>query len=269
VAFLAPTAVTATQAFPSIQVVWAVANKGTAAASDVWYDRVWFSTNGALDPQSTDIGDFPYNQTLPPGGVYWQTNLVTLPMSGSGNYTLFLQADIFDSVFELTLADKVSAPVSGVFTLGSPPPVFQSVTNANGRIIFTWSAVAGQTYQVHYKTNLNQPNWINLTTVTATNSLATASDSIGPDPQRFYRVALFAGALPPVIQAVTRAGNGGISFTWSTVAGRTYQVQYSTNLTQTAWSNLSSAIPATNGTLTASDTIGPDTRRFYRVALLP
>jgi len=149
------------------------------------------------------------------------------------------------------------------------PPVFQTVTRANGRIIFTWSAVVGKAYQVQYETNLTQPNWINLVGVTATNSLATASDSIGPDPRRFYRVVLLTGALPPVIQSVTRTGGGIITFTWSAVAGRTYQVQYSTNLTQGAWNNLGSAIPATNGIATTSDTIGPDARRFYRVALLP
>jgi len=272
VAFLAPTAVTSTQALPAIQVAWGVTNQGAAPAPGGWYDRIWFSTNGALDAHSVGLGDFAVSQTVPPGGGYWQTNMVTLPMSASGNYTLFVQVDVNDSIFEASLADKVSAPVSGVFTLSSPPPeppVFQTVTRASGRIIFTWSAVVGKAYQVQYKTNLTQPNWINLVGVPATNSLATASDSIGPDPRRFYRVVLLTGALPPVIQSVTRTGGGIITFTWSAVAGRTYQVQYSTNLTQGTWNNLGSAIPATNGIVTTSDTIGPDAQRFYRVALLP
>ena len=187
-----------------------------APAPGGWYDRIWFSTNGALDAHSVGIGDFAVSQTVPPGGSYWQTNMVTLPMSASGNYTLFVQVDVNDSIFEASLADKVSAPLSGVFTLGPPPPeppVFQTVTRSNGRIIFTWSAVVGKAYQVQYETNLIQPNWINLVGVTATNSLATASDSIGPDPRRFYRVVLLTGALPPVIQSVTRTGGGIITFT--------------------------------------------------------
>jgi hypothetical protein len=69
--------------------------------------------------------------------------------------------------------------------------VFQSVTKAGGTITLTWSALAGQTYQLQFKTNLNQMSWNNLgSIITATNSTATALDSIGPDPQRFYRVKI-------------------------------------------------------------------------------
>jgi uncharacterized repeat protein (TIGR03803 family) len=77
-------------------------------------------------------------------------------------------------------------------SLVSPPrPVFQSVTKAGGTIALTWSALAGQTYQLQFKTNLNQMSWNNLgSIITATNSTATALDSIGPDPQRFYRVKI-------------------------------------------------------------------------------
>jgi uncharacterized repeat protein (TIGR03803 family) len=77
-------------------------------------------------------------------------------------------------------------------SLVSPPrPVFQSVTKAGGTIALTWSALAGQTYQLQFKTNLNQMSWNNLgSVITATNSTATALDSIGPDPQRFYRVKI-------------------------------------------------------------------------------
>jgi uncharacterized repeat protein (TIGR03803 family) len=77
-------------------------------------------------------------------------------------------------------------------SLVSPPrPVFQSVTKAGGTITLTWSALAGQTYQLQFKTNLNQTSWNNLgSVIIATNSTATALDSIGPDPQRFYRVKI-------------------------------------------------------------------------------
>ena len=72
-----------------------------------------------------------------------------------------------------------------------PRPVFQSVAKVGGTIALTWSALAGQTYQLQFKTNLNQTSWNNLgSVITATNSTATALDSIGPDPQRFYRVKI-------------------------------------------------------------------------------
>ncbi len=73
---------------------------------------------------------------------------------------------------------------------------------------------------------------------------------------------------PPAFQSVTHAGNT-ISFTWSALLGRSYQVQFTTNLTQTNWRALALPIAATNAIATASDTIGADRQRFYRVVLLP
>jgi len=69
-------------------------------------------------------------------------------------------------------------------------PTLQSVTVTSGTLALTWSAVYGQTYQVQYKTNLLQPDWINLgSPMTASNDCASACDS-STDSQRFYRVEL-------------------------------------------------------------------------------
>ena len=74
---------------------------------------------------------------------------------------------------------------------------------------------------------------------------------------------------PPVFQTVEQTA-GTLTVTWSTVPGLSYQVQYTTNLSQTDWTDLGSPIAATNSTTTAFDLIlsGP-AQRFYRVALLP
>jgi hypothetical protein len=70
-----------------------------------------------------------------------------------------------------------------------PAPVFQSVTGTGGAVTFTWSAVVNVVYQLQYRTNLAQGNWSSLgSAITATNAVMSASDSIGPDPQRFYRL---------------------------------------------------------------------------------
>jgi len=71
-----------------------------------------------------------------------------------------------------------------------PPPNFLSRKQTGGVLTFTWSAAVGQTYEVQFKTNLNQAIWIDLFTNTATGSTATNSDTIGPDRQRFYRIRL-------------------------------------------------------------------------------
>jgi uncharacterized repeat protein (TIGR03803 family) len=84
-----------------------------------------------------------------------------------------------------------------VFRLSLPlPPVFKSVANTAGTVTLVWSAVAGQSYQLEYTTNLALPVWNNVGGgVPATNGTMTVSDSPGTDPQRFYRVVLFDPAL--------------------------------------------------------------------------
>jgi uncharacterized repeat protein (TIGR03803 family) len=76
-----------------------------------------------------------------------------------------------------------------VFRLSLPlPPVFQSVTKTNGTVNLIWSAVAGQTYQLEYTTNLAQASWNNVGgAMVATNGMMM-TNSVGTDPQRFYRV---------------------------------------------------------------------------------
>ena len=66
-----------------------------------------------------------------------------------------------------------------------------------------------------------------------------------------------------------RRTRGGLAFTWAALTGLTYQVQFNTNLTQTNWVDFGDPVIATNSTASASDVIGPDRQRFYRVVLLP
>jgi NHL repeat. len=73
---------------------------------------------------------------------------------------------------------------------------------------------------------------------------------------------------PPSFQTIVQS-NGMVLFTWSAVTGRSYQVQFTTNLLQTNWINFGGVLVATNISMTAFDFVGPDPRRFYRVALLP
>jgi len=73
--------------------------------------------------------------------------------------------------------------------------------------------------------------------------------------------------LQPVFTSVTQSNNM-INLTWSTVTSHTYQLQFATDLTSTNWSNLKDIITATNGTMSATDVLGSDPQRFYRVLLL-
>jgi hypothetical protein len=63
--------------------------------------------------------------------------------------------------------------------------------------------------------------------------------------------------------------NSTFYFTWNTVSNRTYQLQYTTNLTSSNWINLGVGITTISNSVSTTDTVGPDTHRFYRVQLLP
>ena len=81
-----------------------------------------------------------------------------------------------------------SGGVGTIFSF-SPPLVFHPCTQTGQTITLTWSSVAGQLYQIQYRTNLAQANWNNLGyPLVATNGVITASDTTCSDTQRFYRV---------------------------------------------------------------------------------
>ncbi len=80
----------------------------------------------------------------------------------------------------------------------------------------------------------------------------------------YHRV--IAAVLPRFTSEI-RSGNT-LTLAWTTVAGDSYQLLYSTNLLSSAWSNLGSSILATNSTASYADTMGPGKQRFYRVQLL-
>jgi hypothetical protein len=61
---------------------------------------------------------------------------------------------------------------------------------------------------------------------------------------------------------------GILTLTWSAIAGQKFQVQFKSNLHQTNWSDLSSAVTATNGTMKVFDVVGPDAQRYYRIVRL-
>jgi hypothetical protein len=114
----------------------------------------------------------------------WTRQQASFSVPSNGLYSLRLKS-IPGSV---ALVDDVNlwhAPAEVTVT----PPVFQNISQSGNSINLAWSAVASQVYQLQYKTNLNQPNWLNLgAPLTATNTTVSTTDTLGLDPQRFYRV---------------------------------------------------------------------------------
>jgi len=130
----------------------------------------------------------------------WQFNGSNLAdggeISGSGTSNLTLSATTTNDagsyavVVTNTYGSVTSAPA--VLTLTWPAPLLLPALDAQaGLITFTWTAAPGQQYQVRYTGDLSSGSWTNLgPPIMTTNSSITNSDTIGPDPQRFYQLLL-------------------------------------------------------------------------------
>jgi Immunoglobulin domain/Bacterial Ig domain/Fibronectin type III domain/Immunoglobulin I-set domain len=70
-------------------------------------------------------------------------------------------------------------------------PLIQSIQSSEGAVTISWSAIAGQTYRMEYKTNLTDPEWISLVgDVVSQGTTASKTDSTLTQERRFYRVIL-------------------------------------------------------------------------------
>lgn len=123
--------------------------------------------NGAL----STLYSFPDTVGLgPSAGLVQDTNGAFYGVTLSGG--LYGRGTIF----------RVSVPL---------PPNFQSVTRTGGGITMEWSAVLGEAYQLQSTASLNSTNWMDIGQIVyATNGSATASETVQPDPARFYRVVM-------------------------------------------------------------------------------
>ena len=114
------------------------------------------------------------------GKIGW-TNLLFI-VTAAGPSTV-LQLGFRDDPYYLGLDDINVAPI--------PVLAFRAATKTSSTFNLTWGTMTGLVYQVQYKTNLLQTNWINLgKPLIATDGNLTVSDTnaIGSSPQRFYRL---------------------------------------------------------------------------------
>jgi uncharacterized repeat protein (TIGR03803 family) len=142
----------------------------------------------------TAFGAFiPYGSVfeLTPEGAY--TNLAFFN-NANGSYPAGVLVQGPDNNLYGTTSAGGAIGLGTIFRLSVPmPAVFKTMTVTNGAATFTWSAVAGQTYQVQYATNLTAANWTILgKNIIPTNGVITTTDGpVAGIPQRFYRVVLF------------------------------------------------------------------------------
>jgi subtilase family serine protease len=128
----------------------------------------------------------------------------------------------------------------------------------------TWNGSA-----LFNQTNIPDTGWTNLQfTVAATLTNTVLRFGFLNDPAYFGLDDVSVLPLRPVLQNAAVAG-GTITFSWSALPGSIYQIQSTTNLSQTTWSNSGGTITASSYIMTATNALGANPRQFYRVVLVP
>jgi hypothetical protein len=142
----------------------------------LWLDNV---TNGSPQQFQVNWNDNGiYGITNPPS-FSW-TNLQFIVTASSGSSVLQFGAENAPAYFGL----------DDVCITHIPALSLKAVTISAGTLNLAWAAATGLVYQVQYKTNLMQPNWINWDkpVFAASNRVTTTDNS--SSPRRFYRLTV-------------------------------------------------------------------------------
>ena len=117
----------------------------------------------------------------------------------------------------------------------------------------------------------NQPiyGWTNyLFVVTAPGTNTTLQFAAQNDYYYFGLDDVSVTPIPtPTFTAFSKRTNA-LAFTWNSLAGVAYLMQYKTNMLQTNWINLATNTATTN-TISFTNSTSIDPQRFYRVRRLP
>jgi len=183
----------------------------------------------------------------------------------SGNYVAAMGEPGSLATLSQPLATRAGQPYLLSFWLTNVPDSNNLTTPNQLRVRFDNSVVFDAI-------NMSILAWTNAQlVVSATSSNAVLEFDVRDDPGFIGLDDVSLVPIPiraPVFQAVSLT-NGSIQFTWSAQPGRSYQVQYRTDFSQSSWLNLGAPITATTTIATASDPVTSAPARFYRVFLLP
>jgi hypothetical protein len=83
--------------------------------------------------------------------------------------------------------------------------------------------------------------------------------------------ASFANAnngIPLPVPLTAQISGANLFLNWPGVAGQQYQLEYKTNLTDSAWTPLGSPVTGTGGTLTLTNNFGNSPQRFFHLRLV-
>ncbi len=108
----------------TLPVSWTVTNAGTTRTNTgVWTDSLWLSLDGVIDASDIRLGSFTRSAPLNPGESYSRSAEFPLDIDLSGTYSVIVQTDSDDAVFEGAGENnnqRASSPATDV-TLSSTP----------------------------------------------------------------------------------------------------------------------------------------------------
>ena len=261
-------------------VVWTQARESVERQGDICGARV--STDGlVLDPATISISRAPNAQNLPAVAsagsdflVIWADTRNTVTTNGNtfgGEiYGARVNADggVLDpdgfQISNLAFRAHPALAFNGIDFLavwdGSPGP------STNSQIRAAWIDQSGRVLlrDLVVNTNASYPTMA----ASSSNSFLVVSEGLRNGASRVVG-NLVSQVNMPVLQSPTLAG-GGATIAWLAEAGKTYRVQFKSDLRKTNWNDLDPILTATNSVATTLDsTIGQDAQRFYRVLQLP
>jgi hypothetical protein len=183
------------------------------------------------------------------------------------SWTLLTQAT--NTSFTVAVGSNVQ--VGGPINLGS-----LCVTANNNAASFSLSPPVGSN-SLNWIITPNSNRWdktvVGLPPGPYTVTFSPGQGNIAPAPQVFtiatntITTVQASYILAPVLLSGTVLGQSLLS-TWGVQTNSSYQLQISTNLAQTTWSNLGNPFLATNATVTTSNSLGPAVQWFCRLMLL-
>jgi hypothetical protein len=142
--------------------------------------------------------------------------------------------------------------------IGGPTP---------NQLLVNWNTNSTSTNTIYNQVSVPEiDNWTNLLfIVTAISTNAVLQFGSENDNGYFGLDDISVQPAPAPTFRTVSSTNNLIKFTWNSLAGLAYQVQYSTNLAGAGWLNLGNSVTATNYISTAAFSIGTDSQHFYRV----
>jgi len=121
-------------------------------------------------------------------------NATNLPFTAWTNLQFVVSATNASSALQLGFRnDPYYLGLDDINVTTLPLPAFQTTVKSASSFKLAWNTVSGLAYQVEYKTNLVQTDWLNLgKPLIATNNSLTVLDTnaISSSPQRFYRLQI-------------------------------------------------------------------------------